>query len=510
LILDGRIKALGTLNSLCAIEPGAQLRDLDGKTLMPAFVDGHSHMSSMGLFQKKCDLTQCTSFDDILNAIRGFIQKNDLTHGEYISCRGYDHNRLKEQRHPTAAVLDALNVENPIGCTHQSGHMSVFNSKAMEICGIDDSFAAPSGGYAGRDDKGHLTGYFEESAQGKIKASFENVSSEQLEEAILSAQDYYLSHGITTIQDGSGNGKQKLDVYRKLADTGKLKADVIVYMEPVEKEPGFWSQTIASFGNREYRNHLKLGGIKLLLDGSPQAKTAWMRKPYEGDLEYCGYPTKTDQWVGNVLKNAISTGLQPIAHCNGDAAAQQFIDQWKDACGTLGHGAELRPMMIHAQTVGADQLDQMVPLGINPSFFVGHCWYWGDTHIKNFGQRGYRISPVRDALNRGLIPNFHQDSPVTPPDMLHTVWCAVNRLTGSGTVIGKEQAITPYEALIACTNGSAYSYFEENEKGILKPGAIADMIILDQDPTEIDAMEIRNISVLETIKDGQTIYRKQP
>ena len=245
-----------------------------------------------------------------------------------------------------------------------------------------------------------------------------------------------------------------------------------------------------------------------MLDGSPQARTAWMRQPYEGETEYVGYPVRTDEWVRTVLDNCIAAGLQPIAHCNGDAAAQQFLDQWEAAVKAAGHGTELRPIMVHAQTVGFDQLDRMAKLGMQPSFFVGHCWFWGDAHLKNFGkERGMRISPMRAALDRGLVPNLHQDCPVTRPEMLHSIWCAVNRITRSGVSIGPEQAVTAEEALRAATWGGAFSYFEEDSKGILTPGAVADLVILDRDPTAVDPMDIRDIQVLETIKDGKTVYK---
>jgi predicted amidohydrolase YtcJ len=148
----------------------------------------------------------------------------------------------------------------------------------------------------------------------------------------------------------------------------------------------------------------------------------------------------------------------------------------------------------------------MVPLGMQPSFFVGHCWHWGDVHLKNFGDRALRISPVRSALEVGLVPSFHQDCPVTPPDMLESVWCAVNRVTRDGAVLDMAEAVTPYEALQAATRGSAYIYFEENVRGVLRPGALADLIVLDADPTAVTPMAIRDIRVLRTIKEGETLF----
>lgn len=166
--------------------------------------------------------------------------------------------------------------------------------------------------------------------------------------------------------------------------------------------------------------------------------------------------------------------------------------------------------MIHCQTVRDDQLDRMCRLDMIASFFVGHVWYWGDIHVKNFGEaRGNHISPVQSALNKGVVVNFHQDTPVTKPDMLHTVWCAVNRISRNGNVIGGDQSIEVYEALKAVTINAAFQYFEEDRKGSISKGKRADLVILNRSPLETDKLLIKDICVLSTIKDGETIYKKQ-
>ncbi len=507
LLVEGdRLKAAGSLRDVTAAAKAPAMEDLNGQTLMPAFIDGHSHMAGMGLFTQRCDLVGCTDFDDMLDRIRRFRLEKGLTHGELIRARGYDPALMKENRHPDAALLDSLGFDNPICCAHQSGHMMGCNTAAMKLAGVDDDHVFPEGGYAARDEHGHLTGYFEETAQTEITKYFETYTDQQIEDAILESQDYYLKQGVTTIQDGSSNSPERFACYEHLAESGKLKADVVVYITHKPEDADFWEYAKGRYGGK-YRNHLKLGGIKLVLDGSPQARTAWMRKPYEGgDPDYCGYPTFTDDYVFDALCRAIDAGLQPLAHCNGDAASEQFLSMWEKAIKLKGHGKELRPVMIHAQTVGYDQLDRMGAVGMMPSFFIGHCYFWGDTHLRNFGkERGSRISPVKAAMDRGLPYDFHQDCPVTRPEMLHSVWCAVNRMTRSGVCIGPENRIDPYDALIGITRGAAYSYFEENEKGVLLSGAYADLVLLDQDPTSVPPMEIKDIKVLETICKGETL-----
>ena len=505
---NGKILAVGNYADLNCED--AEKCDLRGNTLMPGFVDGHSHMISVGLnLTQQCDLTGCKSFRELLERICAYRAEKDLTHGEPISARGYDLAVLQEGQHPTAGVLDALGFDNPIKSTHQSGHMCVCNTAAMKKAGISAAtYVCPKGGFAGKYENGELNGYFEENAAGACNDAFISPDPDKdMENGILAAQDYYISRGFTTIQDGSGTPLPRLQIYDRLAKAGKLKVDVVVYMSAKDKDFFDHAQLRAEYG-KSYKNHLKLGGIKFFLDGSPQAKTAWMKEPYEGETNSRGYPTLTDEEVENRLRKALENDLQPMAHCNGDAAAEQFVSLWEKVTENGKLGQNLRPVMIHAQTVTDAQLDRMAATGMMASFFVGHCYYWGDTHLQNMGSRGKRISPVKTALDKGVPFSFHQDSPVTPPDMLLSVWCAVNRVTRKGVQLDMTRAVDPYTALVATTRGGAYGYFEEDTKGVLKPGAVADFVVLDNDPTAVDPMTIRDIQVLATIKEDTVLYRR--
>ena len=247
--------------------------------------------------------------------------------------------------------------------------------------------------------------------------------------------------------------------------------------------------------------------IHSFLDGSPQGRTAWLRSPYEGEADYRGYPTMTDSAVEDVLRRALALGVQPLAHCNGDRAVQQYLDAGARVEKDSPRLRDLRPVIIHAQLMGADQLPQAKALGFVPSFFVAHVYHWGDVHWNNFGPtRASAISPAGSALALGLPFTFHQDAPVIPPDMLETVWCAAERMTRSGRVLGPEQRIPVYDALRAVTANAAWQYFEEGSKGTLAPGKRADLVILDRDPLATPPERLREVQVLATVKGGQTIY----
>ena len=225
------------------------------------------------------------------------------------------------------------------------------------------------------------------------------------------------------------------------------------------------------------------------------------------DPDYCGYPWLKDEQVLSYIKTAINENQQLLAHCNGDAASEQYLNAYEKALKETNASKDLRPVMIHCQTVRNDQLKRMADLDMIASIFVGHVYYWGDIHIKNFGpERGNHISPVRDALDYGISVNFHQDTPVTKPDMLHSVWCAVNRISRSGKVIGEDQKVSVYEALKAVTINAAYEYFEEDSKGSIKTGKRADLVVLNQSPLKVEPNAIKDIKVIQTIKDGKLIY----
>lgn len=294
------------------------------------------------------------------------------------------------------------------------------------------------------------------------------------------------------------------------AEAGRLSLDVVGY--------AFWAQARAMLSGKttgEYRGRFKLGGMKLMLDGSPQGKTAWLTKPYEvipegQPTDYCGYPAMPDEQAVGLTEAAYRQGWQLIAHCNGDAAGDQYLRAISAA--TAAHpGHDRRSVMIHAQTVREDQLDRMAGLGVLPSFFASHVYYWGDYHRDSVlgEERARRISPLRSAANRGMRFNLHNDSPVVPPDMMRLVWCAVERRTRSGQLLGPEYALTVEEALRAITIDAAYAYFEEDQKGSIAPGKLADLVILEADPTRVAPADVAGVRVLETIKDGATIFRAE-
>lgn len=489
--------------------------DCAGKTLLPAFIDSHSHITALAQSLGFCDLSGADSFEEIRLRMIKYAGKNPLHDGQWLVGFGYDHNDLKEHIHPDRRFLDALaeeilqqdrryfpgneKKEIFLKLSHASGHMGVMSSAALEFLSIDSKTPNPSGGSIGHEDNGEPNGYLEENAFIQTTEKIPQPSKEELMQQLKQAQKIYHSYGITTIQDGLTKQGQ-WELLKEFAQNGGLKSDVVCYADLKENRSLISQNPEYAQG---YRDHLRLGGYKIFLDGSPQGKTAWLTEPYQGEQEYCGYPIYTDEQVEELVKEAVQDNRQLLAHCNGDAAAEQYLN----ACCKVGDTAKIRPVMIHAQLLRPDQLPKVKRAGMIPSYFVAHTWFWGDIHLKNLGEkRAKKISPLRSTADMGIVYTLHQDTPVIPPDMMRTIWCAVNRKSKQGCSMGQEERISVQQALKGVTINAAYQYFEEGEKGSIKKGKAADFVLLSENPLTVSSDRICEVRVLATFYRGEKVY----
>lgn len=489
--------------------------DCEGKALLPAFIDSHSHITALAQSLGFCELSGADSFKEIRSRMLKYAGENPLHEGQWLVGFGYDHNDLKEHIHPDRHFLDRLSEEilqqnrkyfpgNEVGeiflkLSHASGHMGVMSSAALRFLSIDSKTKNPIGGTIGRENNGEPNGYLEENAFIQTTTKIPQPSKEELMCQLKQAQEIYHSYGITTIQDGLTKQGQ-WELLKEFAQRGELKSDVVCYADLKENRNLLVQNPEYAKG---YHDHLRLGGYKIFLDGSPQGKTAWLTEPYQGEQEYCGYPIYTDEQVEELVKEAVQDNRQLLAHCNGDAAAEQYLN----ACRKVGGTAKIRPVMIHAQLLRPDQLPMVKQLGIIPSYFVAHTWFWGDIHLENLGeQRAKKISPVRSTADMGIMYTLHQDTPVIPPDMMRTVWCAVNRKSKQGRSMGEEEKISVKEALKGVTINAAYQYFEEGEKGSIKKGKLADFVLLSDNPLTVSPKQLCEIKVSATFYRGEKVY----
>ncbi len=521
-IKEGLINKLGTKEEVLKhANEETKLIDLEGKTLLPGFIDSHSHLIPTSQVASYIDLSSAPlgdieSIEDIINKIKKEIEEKSIPEGELVVAKGYDDTLLKEGRSPNKFDLDKASSKHKIYILHCSLHVAVANSMVLEELGIDENTPEVEGGVIKRlEGSNEPNGVLEENAHIQLGSRvFPHPKPEDLAKMFIVGQEEYTREGITTVQDGGLNGMY-YNLLKAMSEAGILKVDVVGYHLVNNKEEVKTAlETVNNFG--EYKNNFKMGGFKVLLDGSPQASTAWLSSPYHtipSDKKegYSGYGTIEDnEVVTSICEEVIKTGHQLLVHNNGDQASEQFLDCYEKALSNTKNTDDLRPVMIHAQTVREDQLDRMQKISMIPSFFILHTYFWGDLHLNTtLGPvRGARISPAKSALKRNIPFTLHADSPVLPSNIMFMMWSAVNRITRNGVEIGKDQCVETLDALKAVTINAAYQYHEEDIKGSLKEGKFADLVILNKNPLKTEKLDIKDIEVLETIKRGETIFKK--
>ncbi len=514
-VRDGKILAVGSEADVAiAAGTGATIKDLNGKTLIPGLIDAHGHITYAAQTVVDVNLSsppvgEAQRIDDVVQLLAA--RKDQQPEAPWIFGWGYDDSLLEERRHPTRDDLDKVAADIPIAIRHVSGHLTVCNSRCLELAGISAQTEDPKGGVIRRKaNSREPNGVLEESALGLLAAAIPHPDAAASLKLLQPTQEYYASYGITTLQDGA-TSPQQVEMLAAAAEQGELYLDVVAYL--YQQFPGGSGDDFKP--SRDYNGHFRIAGIKLVLDGSPQGKTAWLTKPYfkppKGQSkDYRGYPILDDAAVKKHIKTAYANGMQVQAHANGDAAIDQLIKA------VAAVNAELKPndqrtVMIHAQTAREDQLEQMQTEGVIPSYFVSHTFYWGDWHRDSVlgPERAAHISPLKSTVDRGMRFTTHNDTPIVPPDMMRLLWAAVNRETRSGKVLGEAQRIGPLDALKSMTIDAAYQYFEEDSKGSIEPGKLADFAILSANPLKVEPATIKDIQVLETIKEGRSVYRRE-
>ncbi len=518
LIEDGQILQVGTNADLLPLrDAGTTLRDLEGHALLPGFIDPHSHFTAMAYSLLMVNANPapsgpCDSKELLLAEFRKAYAAGDWSDGTWLMGMGYDPSAFPDQTGVTRHDLDTVTTEIPISCIHASGHMAVVNTLGLQKLGYWGDYTVPAGGTVELLPDGTPSGLITELAYlaPEVQAKTKAPSFQQVLAALGRTSDLYASYGITTAQDARVN-ESEYQLLTAGGASGEIGLDVVGIVAPAEAE----KLLVKGRTVGPYTNHIRMGGYKIFLDGSPQGKTAWLSQPYheppEGyGADYRGFPLYEDEAVVAHIKTCLENRWQLHVHCNGDEACAQLIRCYEQAVAETGIHEDLRPVMIHAQTVRPDQLDRMAKLGMAASFFLDHVYYWGDFHLDSvLGPiRGQGISPIRSALDRGIPSTMHQDSPVVHPNALLSVHNAVNRKTLSGRDLGPDQKLGIWNALQAVTLYGAYQNFEEDRKGSITPGKQADLVILGRNPLTEDPATLREIPVLETIKDGRTIWKK--
>ena len=510
-IEGARIVAVGTSAEIMSrVGVKTIVHDLMGKTLMPGFIDAHGHFPQSeqpGVYLNSPPLGRISDIDALVQALKEAATQR--RHGGLIYGWGYDDTLLAERRQPTRQDLDKVSRELPVFIMHISGHLGVANSAALALVGIDETTPNPPGGIIDKDPvSGRLTGLLQENAMLPLVDIATKVSDGEYSKMAIRAARRYAEVGVTSAQAGWVDEVE----FKRLArasGTGQVPLRLVVWPFYNTLGPKLLSGELNPTKYDTDRFHV--GAIKFVADGSIQGYTGYLSKPYftpyHGDPKYRGFPALPREELAQRVSEYHCAGFQIAIHANGDAAIDDAIFAFSKAQERC-HRDDPRMILVHAQMARDDQLDLMKSLGMTPSFFSAHTYYWGDRHWDIFmgPQRAARMSPTRSALDRGLRFTVHLDTPVTPMNPLLLVWSTVNRISTSGRIIGAEQRIPVMQALRAVTIDAAWQSFLEHDLGSLEAGKYADLVVLDGDVLIPDA--IRRVQVDSTWIGGMNIYQR--
>ncbi len=510
--------------------PDTRVIDLGGRTLLPGFIDTHGHFVYFGKNLVDANLFGCTGIDDLVTRMRKQAERTPA--GGWIVGFGYQARALQEGRPPTSAELDRVSADRPVMVVDSSGHLGAANAAAFKAAGITADTPDPAGGmFARQADGKSLLGPMEETALNAVRSRRPPFTGELAARAITGAAEVWASHGQTTAMEaGLGLGNDDIGIVINAIDEKLLPIDLYVaakdsalddtlaaaYTVATQYDPqagGIVEKLRAARPDldRRYVNRVRLGGVKFWLDGS--LDTAWFTRPYAQNPPgktgaFAGYRQIPDEVLDAVFDKYWPTDLQIHMHMNGDAAADQALAAIAKA--VKKHGMhDHRPVFVHATWLRLDQIEKMKACGAIPSFLTAGIIPGGDAVVRLWGpERSAGAMASRTFLRAGLPFTYSHDAPVSPvPSILALVDAGVNRRSGSGQVVGPDERVSPYDALRAVTATAAFQLKEEKTKGTLEAGKLADLVILDRNPLRVEPTAIKDIAVVETIKEGRTVFR---
>lgn len=509
-------------NQIVAVGDNAQIEalidkktivyDLQGKTLLPGLIDSHSHFPGSGMSLFMADLRSppvgpITNIPALLKRLQD--KAKDIPKGEWVNGFGYDNLMLDENRHPSRDELDQALPDHPVFILHVSGHMGVTNSLGLIATNISEESRDPEGGHYARDGNGRLNGLLEEHAATPLQNNMLDLGLMGFLQMVTYSNHEYLKTGVTTAQNGAVSAQmaQGLGI-AKMLNLTPLRLELWPQFDNFGA--GFLDGTLKAEAFN--RDRLNIGAIKIIADGSIQGYTGYLSEPYHepfhGDAEYRGYPRVPYPELAEWINKYHSAGFQLAIHGNGDASIDDILDGFEQAQKAFPK-EDPRLILIHAQMAREDQLIRMKTLGVTPSFFSAHTYYWGDMHrdVTMGQERSSRISPAHTAVEQGLRFTSHLDTPIVPMSPLLSVWSVVNRLSATGKVIGANERIDVMQALRSVTIDAAWQIFRDQDLGSIEVGKLADLVILERSPL-VDPLTIKDIAIERTIIGGVTAYKQ--
>ena len=511
---NGKIAFVGSKEEAKKKFSNARMIDLKGNTMLPGFLDPHSHFMSAIRMVNQVNVAAppvgtSKNIPQIIEKLKAFQEEKHIPEDGWILGWGYDQDLLDEKRHITKVDLDKAFPKRKVLIIHVSMHGAVLNSQALKWAGIDANTKTPDGGVIARmPNSNEPAGLVMETAYIPIFAKLPQPSQSEMLDLMKPAQMMYTSNGYTQAIEGFSHTSD-IDFLMKAASQERNFIDILALPAFTEMEQWF-NNPKYPFG--AYNNKFKLQACKITLDGSPQGKTALVSHPYHGggpsgQKEWKGESSITQDQLDGLTKKLFDAKVPMHIHTNGDGAIDMMIKTVKKAGITAKD--DRRTVIVHSQFQRPEHLSDYVELGLTPSYFSLHTYYWGDVHIKNIGKKAaFFISPIKAATEKGIVYSNHTDFNVTPLDPFWVLWSAMARESRDGVIIGTDQRVDAYTALQGLTTGPAWQVFEENRKGKIKEGLLADFVVIKNNPLKQNITDIKDNEVLATTKEGKVVYKK--
>ncbi len=520
-IRAGRILEVGDNEAIQDLrDDNTEVIDLEGQFAMPGFIEGHGHFSGLGSSLINLNFLHSRSWDDIVAAVAE--KAADTPPGEWIVGRGWHQEKWSESPQPNVLgypyhdALSEVSPDNPVVLRHASGHGLIANAQAMRLAGISRETPDPSGGEIVRDSRGRATGVFEETAMGLINQAYQayrdSLSEDDLKaewlRGIELAQEACLSKGITSFQD-AGSSMAMIEDYRELAENGELDLRLwaMIRESSDQLEDHVSRLPIIDAGDHFFTCR----AIKVSIDGALGSFGAWLLASYDDKPEFVGQNTTPVEEVEKLARIARENDLQLCVHAIGDKANRVVLDIYEENFGEETDQSDLRWRIEHAQHLHPDDIPRFAQMGVIAAMQGIHCTSDAPFVEKRLGQERARLGayPWRSLLDAGAVVGNGTDAPVEEVDPLPSFYASVTRRRAdTGMEFFTEQAMTREEAIESYTLSNAYAAFEEQDKGSLEPGKLADIVVLSNDLLTCGDDEILNTEVLMTLVGGEVKFRQ--
>ena len=519
LIEDRKIKAIGTNDEILATSDIDEKIDCQGKTVIPGLNDSHMHMFSLGETMYQAKISGCKSIDEMIEICKKYISENPERVKGGLYAQGWNQDLFEDSyRMPNRFDLDKISTEIPIVLDRVCGHILATNTKVIEVLGLDGNSPQYNGGTFEIGEDGYPNGVFTENACNIAKDIIPRPDIEERRKMFIEASKYAAEHGVTTVQSND-LGTIVFDyptyfkLFKDIYDSGEgiVRYRHQVCFNSIDEFKDYIEN--GEFKNGEYDEDslIQLGPLKLFKDGSLGARTALLREDYNDDKGNKGLVWMSQEEMDEFCKVASEAGIQVATHVIGDAAIEQTIDSYEKTFGEEGN--KLRHALVHCQITDRALLERIAKLGIVVSYQPIFLDY--DMHIvenrcgKKLASTSYAFKTLEDL---GVKVAYGTDCPVEDCNPFPNIYSAVTRKDSKGFPEGgfyPEECVDVYTAIDAYTEGSAYMEFMEGKKGRIKPGQLADIVVLDKDIFTCDPMEIRDILPVMTMIDGKVVYRKE-